>query len=439
VLRSVIYDGWRHLFFVYPALLLVAVEGGLFAGRWITERVKGPAARRVVGAGAGLLVVLHAGSIAAFMIRSHPHEHVYFNALAGGARGARFRFDMDYWGLAYRAGLGAILRADRDPVIPVYGFDGPAEDNARALPYADRRRLIFVKSIEQAKYFIGNYRLRQDEYPYQDVVARITVDEAPILLVAAVDRRISMKPDTTPSVAPVRQRNAEFLAGLDEQHVRDGIETGIRTWLARFLRDARQLEIDIASDHPANLTEGHMSWLGLRIRDAHAGDFRRDRPGIPLQALDIDVEDLVLDVATPLASIRPALMGRLTIREFALDEQAINTALAAGDKRERLLRVNFQDGAIRVEYLGRPSVEITLRPRLGADPWKGSGDNLWFAVERIRVAGWRLPLTSLAQAVLNRYSPVIDPQKVDAAVELGGLEVSDGVFRMGTAVSGSAQ
>jgi hypothetical protein len=33
-----------------------------------------------------------------FMLRNHPHEVAYFNALVGGPRGAFGRFDMDYWG-----------------------------------------------------------------------------------------------------------------------------------------------------------------------------------------------------------------------------------------------------------------------------------------------------------------------------------------------------
>ena len=32
-----------------------------------------------------------------FMVRNHPHEIVYFNAIAGGPRGALGRFELDYW------------------------------------------------------------------------------------------------------------------------------------------------------------------------------------------------------------------------------------------------------------------------------------------------------------------------------------------------------
>jgi len=48
-------------------------------------------------------VVLAAGLVIAlveplmFMVRNHPHEIVYFNAIAGGPRGALGRFELDYW------------------------------------------------------------------------------------------------------------------------------------------------------------------------------------------------------------------------------------------------------------------------------------------------------------------------------------------------------
>jgi hypothetical protein len=31
----------------------------------------------------------------------HPYEYIYYNALAGGERGAFRRYEMDYWGIAF--------------------------------------------------------------------------------------------------------------------------------------------------------------------------------------------------------------------------------------------------------------------------------------------------------------------------------------------------
>src|SRR4030095_10445619 len=109
VCHSCLYDCWRHLFFVYPALLLIAAKGYLVIGAAVRERVVNSRGLRIAAAGACLIAVGNVATVAAFMIRTHPFEHVYFNRLVGGPAGARFRFEMDYWGLSYRRGLEAIL------------------------------------------------------------------------------------------------------------------------------------------------------------------------------------------------------------------------------------------------------------------------------------------------------------------------------------------
>ena len=88
--RLTIYDGIRHILFIYPILVVLAASGWT---AWLSER-NHPWLRRSVAAllAAGLINVL------AFDVRSHPNQTVYFNELVGGPRGAFAKFDMDYWG-----------------------------------------------------------------------------------------------------------------------------------------------------------------------------------------------------------------------------------------------------------------------------------------------------------------------------------------------------
>ena len=87
---STLYDGIRHLLFIYPILVVVAAAGW---AAWLSERnrawVRGSAAALLA---AGLVNVL------AFDVRFHPNQAVYFNELVGGPRGAFAKFEMDYWG-----------------------------------------------------------------------------------------------------------------------------------------------------------------------------------------------------------------------------------------------------------------------------------------------------------------------------------------------------
>ncbi len=90
VARSTLYDGWRHVLFVYPPLIVLAAAGWHFL---VNERQP----RRVRIISVALLV---AGCLEplVFMARNHPNDVVYFNVLAGGPRGATRQFELDYWG-----------------------------------------------------------------------------------------------------------------------------------------------------------------------------------------------------------------------------------------------------------------------------------------------------------------------------------------------------
>ena len=99
-LHSVLYDGWRQLYFVYPAFLLLAVRGWVAVVRWHLHRPWWPRALYVSTA----LCLL---GTASQMVRDHPLQNVYFNLLAEPA--VDQRFELDYWGVGYRKDLEYII------------------------------------------------------------------------------------------------------------------------------------------------------------------------------------------------------------------------------------------------------------------------------------------------------------------------------------------
>jgi hypothetical protein len=88
--HSTLYDGVRHLLFIYPILVVLAAAGW---AAWLSQ-MREPWVRRTAAAflAVGLINVI------AFDVRAHPNETVYFNEIVGGPRGAFARYDMDYWG-----------------------------------------------------------------------------------------------------------------------------------------------------------------------------------------------------------------------------------------------------------------------------------------------------------------------------------------------------
>ena len=113
---STLYDGVRHLLFIYPVLVVLAVSGWtgvLFGSRppWLHR-----------SAALGLAVGL--ASLLIFDVRSHPNQGVYFNALVGGPRGAFKRYEMDYWGncVLQAVNWSAKMARARGTVITITGF-----------------------------------------------------------------------------------------------------------------------------------------------------------------------------------------------------------------------------------------------------------------------------------------------------------------------------
>ena len=166
VLRPIMYDAWRHLFFVYPAFIYLAAAGIETVRDVIARTV--PDAKRLLAHGvATALLFLCLAPAVAFMVTSHPYQHVYFNRLAGRDMAqVKQRFELDYWGLSYREALEHIVRTDTSAVIKLEVLNYPGVANLMMLESGDQARLRYVRAGEYADYFITNYRLHPQDYTY---------------------------------------------------------------------------------------------------------------------------------------------------------------------------------------------------------------------------------------------------------------------------------
>lgn len=179
ILHPTLYDGWRQMFFLYPGLVLLALEGCA----WLFGRLSGVSVRirsGAVMAGVLLLIV----PVIYQMVIIHPYQNVYFNRLAGkDMQTIKQNYDLDYWGLSYREGLAYILRVDARDAISVYA-DTPAGERSVAIMGKDaEERLHFTDDLTTADYFLGNYRWHPDDYPLSNEIYSVRVGDAKILSV----------------------------------------------------------------------------------------------------------------------------------------------------------------------------------------------------------------------------------------------------------------
>ena len=158
-LHSVLYDGWRHLYFIYPALLLLALRGGL-AVRQLGRRSPG---WHRLAVGLGLLAGAEAIFTAVRMVWMHPHQQTYFSYLPREQVGRMF--ERDYWGLSFRQGLAYVVaHQPTGPIALEVTYTLLLDNNKVWLSPADRARLLVAPNAP-GRYFITTYRTTPSPYP----------------------------------------------------------------------------------------------------------------------------------------------------------------------------------------------------------------------------------------------------------------------------------
>jgi hypothetical protein len=179
ILNSALYDGWRHMYFIYAPFLLIAMSG--FSR--LLDLMKEIRVGRGAGAGIFLAAVMIAGILTTSysMIRHHPFQNVYFNLLAGNDPGVNF--ELDYWGLSFRQGLEYIVKNDKRPAIKLSAnVIPPLINNAILLERSDLNRLQLTE-IKHADYFLTNYRWHPQPYNLDNEVFTISVNKSKIMSV----------------------------------------------------------------------------------------------------------------------------------------------------------------------------------------------------------------------------------------------------------------
>lgn len=157
VLRPVMYDGWRHMYFLYPAMVVFAV----FAFDWMRKTFS-----YGVRLGIWIFIGIEMVSILLFIMRTDPYQYIYVNWFAGGYEKAKAMYDLDYWGLTLFDGIRYVADNDSSEHIIVYAPNTVGDPIAYMLPENDRRRIVITDSPKEAGYFIGNYRWYPSEYPF---------------------------------------------------------------------------------------------------------------------------------------------------------------------------------------------------------------------------------------------------------------------------------
>lgn len=189
-----LHDGWRHLTFVYPCLVVIAALGWITVNNSVTTR----GARRAVLLAFGFLLI----EPALFIARNHQVPYVYFNPLGGGLRGAFGRFETDYWGVSVRQGLewmeshGLLPAGSERPVTIATNFHYAVSSYVDA-KYPGRVKVLYRRFPERygeswdygifGSRFIKGSHLRSRNWPNSRSIHSVEADGVPLLSIERGD------------------------------------------------------------------------------------------------------------------------------------------------------------------------------------------------------------------------------------------------------------
>lgn len=172
VLKSPVYDAWRHVFFIYPAFLMIV----LYGLQYVYIHVKWKA---IVALAVSLVIIFNL----LLLIRLHPYQNVYFNFLAGkDMKEVKRNFELDYYGVSSKQALEYILKTDPSVKLNICAEQYPQRLNIMYLPVEQRNR-IKLSELEYADYFICQYRFHRDDYGFKNEVFSAKVGNATIMSV----------------------------------------------------------------------------------------------------------------------------------------------------------------------------------------------------------------------------------------------------------------
>ena len=192
ILKSTVYNGWRHMYFVYPFIIYFSTYG--FTGcykKFTTNKV-----RRRYKFLFGFLVTIYLGYMVVLVIKVHPLQNVYFNELMMTTR-ANDYFDVDYYGISFKQGIEYLLESNGTDIIKV-SYSSYRGLNNEYLLNRDQRNRIKSGKADSANYFITNYhkntqsfnQIINDEFPYdQELIYEISVQGNTVLGVYRINNQ----------------------------------------------------------------------------------------------------------------------------------------------------------------------------------------------------------------------------------------------------------
>jgi len=143
ILNSTLYTGWRHLYFIYPVLIFISLEGIFFTKKILKKYFI------IVNF---LLISLQIFFLLIFLIISHPIQNVYFNNISKNF--VINSFPYDYWGLSNLLMINKLISIEYNEI--------PLNIAAASLMDLNKTKLIMTEDQKNKINFLGTEKNKAD-------------------------------------------------------------------------------------------------------------------------------------------------------------------------------------------------------------------------------------------------------------------------------------
>lgn len=178
-LNSVIYDGWRHVYFIYPCFIIISISGWVYLKSLLNNaKIKW---------GFYLLTFIILNFNIVKMLQLHPYQNLYFNPLIiNDLSDIKYKYELDYWGLTFNSGINYIVNADTSKKINIYADLGyPINSDVK---FMEADKINVVSKIEDADYFLGTFRSRLANYKFKNEVYSLKIKDTKVMSVFKLEK-----------------------------------------------------------------------------------------------------------------------------------------------------------------------------------------------------------------------------------------------------------
>ena len=145
-LKTPLFDGWRHMYFVYAFFVYIVVLGIKSLVEYLNDK-------KNIKIFLSILFFLSLFQIGFTMINEHPYQNVYFNFLAG--KELNNKYEIDYHGLSYRKAFEKVLQDDKRKDIKIWINGNP--NNLYLIDESERKRLTWIL-FDSSEFNINDFK-----------------------------------------------------------------------------------------------------------------------------------------------------------------------------------------------------------------------------------------------------------------------------------------